>query len=837
MPVPQEFRGIGTKRQVVPFATATPTPMASTPPVMQSSPSPVQQPIQNQSVPQQKTSGLQKVFNALAVPSKALGGFLQGTRQSAEGRVKELQATGGKPRVTDYIKALGAGVKNIPSGIKNNITPSKAMSEYSRTDPISTAISKFNTNGAGAFATDMVADPLNLIPFGLGGKLLTKGSKFVSKVAKLDKIVDFAKSNKLIYTAIETVNPYFRVPEFKKLVEAGDEASRIRLTGLYEKIASLSKGLSRNDQIHIGQILENKATPLTSKAAKIASEIKNISKQIGQEAVDAGKMTKKVFKDMTKKGYMSHVLLDNNVKHPGSAYSAIQKVIGNQFKKRTGKLTENIKEFAPAVFKGLGSEIKDLEIIKVFKNIAEKYGTKIGRGGKALPGYVRASEVGIKGEGFAKAFKNIQVPEAVADYLTKIRPGEATTLGGKAYEGYRKYALNPWKVGKTILNPAYHIRNLVSNQILSSMGTGKNIVSTTINYIRRIPEFRSGKSVFYNTAKQIGLIGRKSFGSNLDELVDAAGLGVKKNLWERITKNPKAFQNFSEESAKFNVFKTSIEKFANEAGTTVSKALKNNGLITKAKNIAEEAVFSPYKINQTERSLLSKFIPFYSFTRQALPFTVKSLINNPKSIAQFGKIKDIVERKSEDPGVELPSYMKNQIRLPFKDKEGNNKYLDPGYVYPFGNFLDSKGVFGLSGDPFAMEAIQQLPAVNKDFYYNQPIRNSNLGYKNVYSTLQHIYRTAAPQLLVSLTTKLLPALLKWKQGNPNSKIGDAILSLIGVKLTSPNMQDLQESNLRSKNAEKSSIEQEMSKTLRSKDPTFSREEKERDIQNLREKLQ
>lgn len=815
----------------------TPVPISTPVPVRSSSPAPapqtlpVSQPTQTLPSTPQKTSGLQKVFDTLAIPSKAYGGYLQGARQDAMSRIEANKSTGKKSGIMDMLHSMGAGFKNIPAGIKNNITPSKAFSEYDRTNPVGTAISKFNSNPAGAFVTDMIADPLNLIPFGAGGKLLGKGGKVVSKVLKLDKIVDFAKTQPLIYKAVETVNPFFRLPEFKGLVEAGDDASRFRLTKLYDKLTDLTNGLTRNDQVHIAQVLERKATPINSKAAKIASEVSDISKQIGQEAVDAGKMTQQVFDDMTAKGYMSHVILDNAPKHLGTKFSTFQKVVGNQFKKRTGKLTENVKEFAPAVFKGLGSEIKDLEVIKVMKNVASKYGEKIGRGGEALPGYVRASDLGIQGNAYAKAFKNLQIPQVVADYLTRMRPANPAGL----IEKYQKFVMNPWKAMKTILSPGYHGRNLISNQALSSMGTGKNIVSTTIDYIKRIPEFRSGKSKIYNLAKESGLIGRRSFGSNLDELVDSAGLGTKENLWEKITKYPKKFQNWSEESAKFNVFKTSVEKLAKESGLSFDKALKNSGLIKKAKNIAEEAIFSPYKINPSERSIMSKIIPFYSFTRQALPFTAKTLVNNPKSIAQFGKIKNVIERQSEEPGVELPAYLKNQIRLPTKDSKGNNKYYDPTYVYPFGNFIDSKGLFGLSLDPMVMEVAQQR--FNQDTYFQQPIATSNLKLERLKARAKHAFRTVSPALVDTAINKIWPEVVKTAQKDPTARLGDVLLSLLGIKLSTPDINNIQTQNLRSKKATESSIQQEMDQTINGKDTLgnpLTREQQESKLRSLQQ---
>ena len=62
----------------------------------------------------------------------------------------------------------------------------------------------------------------------------------------------------------------------------------------------------------------------------------------------------------------------------------------------------------------------------------------------------------------------------------------------------------------------------------------------------------------------------------------------------------------------------------------IQEAIKNKAWIRGAVDKAEEAIFSPYRISQAERNLVSRLVPFYSFARQALPFTLKTLANNPE---------------------------------------------------------------------------------------------------------------------------------------------------------------------------------------------------------------
>lgn len=815
MPVPQEFRFEGTRREVKPLTVATPSPqpnMVSAPmrtsqPVPQPQPAPA--PVARQSIPQNKST-FTKITDALNYPAK----------------ITEKLVTGGKGYESAYDNP-----NSFVRKVANNMQPALPILKAVGIDPFKNkTVNKIASEGS-RFAYD----PLNIVPVGVGSKVLSKASKVTGLSKAGAKISNFAKSVPALTKAVEVFNPYFRNPEFGKVVQAAERNTGTKISSLYDNIKKLSANLTQEEQVHIGEIMEGIAKPKSSQYANIARQATNITKDIGQEAVKEGLMTKETFAKMSKKGYLSHIesLLPDLEKASLSQRNVVARSFSSQFKKRTGKLEDYVKEFAPVAFKGLGSEVKAIETAKMYKQIAGQFGKKIGRGSDALPGFIRASEAGIEGSSFAKAFKGKQIPTEVAEYINR-------TIKKTTPSWYQKYFVNPWKVGKTILNPAYHARNLASNQILSSMSTGKNLVSTTIDYARNLKEYRSGSSKIFNAAKEAGLIGRTAFGTGLNDLIDAAGLSGKKggNIIQKaisgvgkVTDKAKAFQNLSEESAKFNVFKTWMEKFADDAGMKLDDALKNKELIAKARDKAEEAIFSPYRLGKEERSVLGKIFPFYSFTRQALPFTAKTLVDNPKSIGVFGKAKDAIERGSEDPGVELPDYLRDQIRL--GNKDGKARYFDPKYIYPFGNFTEMGGEgklpFGLSTDPLATEILQQ--AIKRDFYFNRPILQSNLSEKNLTERIDRLFRMVAPQFVNTVKDKIVPAVIKYAQGNPDARLGDAILSIFGIKTSTVDLNKVQTQNLRSKNYDQSQINQEIDQTIN--DPNMSREDKDRDIQKLR----
>lgn len=335
-----------------------------------------------------------------------------------------------------------------------------------------------------------------------------------------------------------------------------------------------------------------------------------------------------------------------------------------------------------------------------------------------------------------KQFKGVVVPSEVADYIKRTYKNTPPNILDKA--------INLWKLGKTIYSgPGYHARNIMSNIILADMATGAGVTGTARNYIHAANAIKGkvgGKmGAYLQELKDAGVIGRTGMAEGIKELKPSE-FGQGKSTLRKIIDKPKNFQGAAEDAAKLNVYSILREK-----GLGIEEAAKK----------AEEAIFSPYRISSQERGLVRGAIPFYSFTRQALPLTVKTALNHPDRLTKYAKIKTGIESLSpNDTGnnQKLPANLEGQIRLPIKDKNGNNAYFDPTYIYPFGNFGDAGNPlnggslpFGLSVNPFVQEAAQQ--AFNKDSYFGQPIAKSNIPARANAQRVQHAYQTFAPNLM------------------------------------------------------------------------------------------
>lgn len=702
---------------------------------------------------------LNKVFDTLLTPYYGFSGFLQGNRRKAEELGQSAKAEG-KTGFQKYgaggvIDVLKSGVSNIIPAIKNRTQFSTEPGDYN-------AAANFGIKGkvpqeVANFGLSLTAPNLPV------GKILSTGSKILSKIPGVatiaNKASQFAKTTPSIYEKVELISPYFRNPEVGKMIQNMEKGTAKRLSQLYNTLKAGAAKLNPEEQAIVGKMIEG-VEPITGKLGEVAKPIIQLSQKLGQEAVDAGLLRPETFEKF-KGRYMSHIW--NAAASEGGFFSTVKKIapkISGQFFKQREGAEGYIQEFAPAVFKGLGTEIKDIGAANLYRTIAERFGQVIGKGKPAAEGLVYAGQA-IQNQKVARFFKNIALPQEIVEYINRtVDVPKATNIVDKAVDAIYKY----WKPAKTIWNPGYHVRNLVSNQILSDMSTGEGLARTASNYIEAVKQFTGkGDQKFVTAAREAGLVDKLNFFQTFDELLRGAGLKKGKNILQKTGEKAQAVQAFTEDTAKLNVFTSWVKRLAGEMGTSIDDALRNPEIIEQAVNKAEEAIFSPYRISAAERTLVGKLIPFYSFSRQALPFFAKTAAEHPERITKYQKLKTSVEGLSSDEGLtqeNVPEYTKNMIRTPIKDEQGRYVYVDPTYVYPFGNFQEagfSKGQlpFGLSFNPLLSEGYAQSSGY--DPYFESEFVTSNIPEERVKQRVSHAARTFAPTFVNNLTSKIFPA--------------------------------------------------------------------------------
>lgn len=738
---------------------------------------------------------LQKGMDVLQAPESAFAGFMQGGLKTLPQTKALKESQGGKLTGEQKLKSLGqyisSGIKNIPSAIKNRTYLGSGEGE------VNYAKEAWKVENPTAQAAVNLGASLALPNIPLG-KILGKAGKIVGEIPGVAKtaakISEKVMSKPAVTQLVETFAPFARNKKFGELLESSKLATNKRVTRLYNTVKEAAKGLSPAEQMRVGQLMEGGVTAIQdSKYAPIAKRMNQLADEIGKEAVDLGLMSKEAFEG--KRGeYLSHIWANSTNTGNLSRTAEIPKISGQFFKERKGA-AGYMKQFAPATFKGLGTEIKDIEAAKFYKNAAEQFGVKMS--GSTPEQLFEAVNKGFKSADDvaqmknAKVLKGVMVPAEVHDYLIKTMPKKETNFALKAYDGI----FNAWKAGKTIWNPAYHVRNLMSNQILSDMSTGRGLARTVADYVGSVVNyFGKGNQSYVVAAEDAGLIKKLNFTEGFNEFLGSAYGLDKKGSLEKAANFLRNFQNTTEETSKLGVFKAWVEKLAGDAGIKAEQALQDPTVVARAVKEAEKAIFSPYKIAESERKMIGRIIPFYSFTRQAVPFVAETALQHPERLAKYPKIQRGIENLNPServPEDQRPDYMQGSIQLPFK-VNGEKVAFDPTYIYPFGNIGESDVLpFGLNVNPMAQEAVEQK--FNKDLFSGNEIKTSNipgvgadvLSSKPVRAgsqRLAHFLRTAAPSPFRTIQGKLMPAWNKEKDyaGRERGKL-QAVFDAIGFK--------------------------------------------------------
>ncbi len=727
-------------------------------------------------------AGLGKIAQNLSKPLYSFGGFLRGARSAGTQEVARQQQTGEKDFGKGLSTAWQGGVAGAKRGfsLQEQTSPGTYLTEDVLKMPSDTGRQTLAKTGVG-LATDLVADPLNIFTTGIGEKglgLIGKGISKLGQTAPVQKVLQTARTTPTLYNIIEKFSPYFRNPEVGKMIEATKETQGLKLNQLFRQVDEAAKGLTDAEKVRVGQILEGSITS-DPKLATVAQPFRQLADTLGQELVNAGILKPEQF-NKYKGQYLPHIWNEMIAQKAGITSTGAKLSDMGYAKLRTGA-EGYTKQFMQPVFSGLGKEIKDVEVANLFKSIAQKYGVD------AVATPEKIMELSQKGYRMAEdlsktrggaVLNKMLLPGEIIDYLNKSKVGQAGDLG-KMYDKVMGW----WKAGKTIWNPAYHVRNIVSNQILSDMQTGKGLLPTVIDYVGAVRKyFGKGDQRYVIEAVDNGLIKRKAFGEMSAEFLPDVfkNEGKTKQLINKLVSAPQDIQQFSEDTAKLNVF-TEFRK----QGLSVKEAIAK----------AQEAIFSPYKIGEAERSIMGRAIPFYSFTRQAAPFTAKTLATHPERLAKYPKFERAFEQLSEKNKPDekyLPNWQKEMVRTPWKNKEGQTKYFNPQYFYPWGSFLEEPKAFplnlplGLSMNPAVGEIAAQATKV--DPYFQRPFIKENMTKdQQTKARVGHLANTLLPSMAWRTPVeKVLPAL----QGRPDyagreRDIKDILLGDIAALKTYP----------------------------------------------------
>lgn len=674
----------------------------------------------------------------------------------------------------DVLNALDYGVVGLLKG-KSFREGVRTRQSFSDQD----ALGKFGLRGVIAGTVlDIAVDPLTYAG-SLG--ILSKVSKIsgLTKLAKAGKALTFGRmAAKSIKTAEGVEKTYQAIEGGTKLGKylgskftwmfGADPIFREAFERSVKNIAVTTQAVSKLGK-SVAELAPETAAKLLTKDAtgrnvrvlfeqlprelqlnKSVRALYDYVDNLGKEATDLGLLSSGVY-EKNLGTYIKNAYEEYELANKKGLFGFARAGIKGIKKRVAGNVDEfgltQIENPAYLLFKSAFDLTKDVENAKLFKTVAEKFGTDVAQEGfKKLPTGIRLGQAAGK-----------YVPENVALYLTDIIEPAKNTLV--------KAAVANFKFFKVIMNPGTHARNIVSNKILNYWKLGMNPLDPRVIKSDTLAarEILRGVGKWSDEARPLGYNLDTFASAEMKGLLDspeAASWGRKAGkAWPTVKKKLGDLYQAEENHAKLSAYifnRTSRKLSPEDAWKAAESATFNYAQVTPFVRKLRESLFG---------------FPFITFTVKSTPVVAETILKNPQRVSVIGKIKQSIENLSDTNETDRerqsePPWVKNGffIKLPMKDKEGRSAYFDLTYILPFGDLMsgnffeggtdresglpESKATTLAKKSPF-ISLVMEL-GKNQDFYGNKIWRSSDSSYKQTQDLMRHITKTYAPPLVGDL---------------------------------------------------------------------------------------
>jgi hypothetical protein len=545
-------------------------------------------------------------------------------------------------------------------------------------------------------------------------------------------------------------------PIFRETFERGLKNTAVST----ENIVQMSKGVAKLKPDIAKQLLTKDKTgrfmrvglntlkkTLSPEDFETVAQVYNKIDELGKEAVDLGLLSKAKYEENIGE-YLKNAYTEFELAKGKNLFGSAKTGIKGIFKRKDitpEKMAElgQIDNPAYLLFKSAFDLSKDVENAKMFKTVAEKFGTDVAQEGfTKLPTGTRLGQLAGK-----------YIPDNMASYLNEIIQPSTNTIA--------KNLVANFKFFKVVMNPGTHARNIISNKILNYWKLGMNPLDPRVINAdaTALKEITKGAGKWTSEAKSLGYSLDTFASAEMKSLLDSADPNVFKKAGSAWGKTKKALGDMyqaEENHAKLSayIYQRTVKKLQPE----------------DAWKAAESATFNYAQVTPFVRKLRESLFgfPFITFTVKSTPVALETMVKNPARVSVIGKIKQGIEnladiKETERERANEPSWVKNgfYIKLPIKDKQGRSSYFDLTYILPFGDLVagnffesgqnmqtglpESKITSTMNKSPF----IQTVSAIakNKDFYGNSIWKKSDSNEKQLKDLSIYLTKAYVPPLL------------------------------------------------------------------------------------------
>ncbi len=591
------------------------------------------------------------------------------------------------------------------------------------------------------FAKDLIKaySPTNMLTAYVGGRALGTMGKAIGKYVP-NKLKE--RIGRLLVYRFNQPKAYAELAE-NRIVNIAKGFSKAQDVG-----QNLSVGLDAAEQLRLGQIMRGGITTnpkLQALAEPARKMVDDLSKELIKQGVpndrlaevienNMGTYLPRLYRQKEMETSLAKILGSKKPLRIDLSRLKRRKDIPIEIRQQMGEIIEPAYPTAKAV----GQMTQMTETAKLFNSVA------------ANPEWV--SDVAT--EGFEKLPVNEALGKLSGKYALKSIANDVNDIVQIDPKLFRQYkqALGMWKAGKTILNPATHARNMMSNTILLDM-SGVNHAQQAVLLPRALRDLAT-RGTYYKEAQSANLLGNEFYSSELKGLIDNFPRQSQNFLDMTIQLGKgtyrKAGEIYQAEEQWFKLAKFIAER---EKGSSIKEAAAQ----------AEKWLFNYSKITPFVKRVGQTVAPFATFTYKVLPRIAETVTEHPLKVYKYIALAKAFEGASEETlGLDdkksgelkeyLPEWLKGfgkyALLMPMQDKDGRFQYLDLTYILPIGlvsNITEAGGIFNLISNPL-LSLYSELRG-NKQLFSGKKIwEETDDDQEKLFKQSDYIYRQIMPSL-------------------------------------------------------------------------------------------
>lgn len=329
------------------------------------------------------------------------------------------------------------------------------------------------------------------------------------------------------------------------------------------------------------------------------------------------------------------------------------------------------------------------------------------------------------------------IPKEVAKDIDEFFEPKSSIMDDLAQVTGFDWATGLFKGYVTSLFPAFHMRNLTSNQFQLMLKFGVDSLDPAVQ--REAINFMADK-IMKKGGKQVmklpdgSKITYKELLKKIQDETDFLDEGAFSDIEAMFKSVGPSKTNWNPLSRSFAPMEggrkigTAIENYSKMVG--IMAALKQGKTIKEAVKDAEEALFNYGKLTPFEKDFMRRVIPFYTWARKNFEYQIRSLSTTPGRTAAQIKFMNGLEESFGEPQSPsdkegLPSWVIDRLGI----KGSRNKYLT-GFGLPIeefmGRFSGDKGFMWntISNTMVQMNPLLKFPiekATGVDLFRGRPI--------------------------------------------------------------------------------------------------------------------